>query len=279
MKTVISASRRTDIPAFYLDWFLKAIQNGSLEVRNPFYRKSYQTVKLSADYVRWIVFWSRNYAKFIKHRSFFQEYQLFFHFTILPQSILERSALTLKQALSQLELLSHYYGSDHIIWRYDPMVHWSENNKILSNHDLNNFKILCKNIGSLEIKKCYTSFVNIYEKYKRRFHKAFPDKQIYELDWYEQSTVLNAMVDVAEDYGITIYSCSNDKLLNIPKIHKGHCIDGPLLNALDKEARISVAKSPSRKDCGCTKSIDIGDYFEQPCYFGCLYCYANPVGF
>ena len=83
MKNVISASRRTDIPAYYINWFMEKVREGEVIVQNPFYKKKYSRIDLRPDSVEWIVFWSRNYAKLLKYRSIFEQYRLFFHFTIL----------------------------------------------------------------------------------------------------------------------------------------------------------------------------------------------------
>ncbi|WP_456443299.1 DUF1848 family protein, partial [Caldithrix abyssi] len=66
MKDIISASRRTDIPAFYLNWFIQRIREGFVEVQNPFYPQAVKRVLLDAEQVEWIVFWSRNYSHFLK---------------------------------------------------------------------------------------------------------------------------------------------------------------------------------------------------------------------
>ena len=279
MKSVISASRRTDIPAFYLNWFMDAIKTGQVEVTNPFYKKNSHIVKLDPDHVQWIVFWSRNYAHFIRHKDFFKDYNLFFHFTILPKSILEKSNLSIVQASDQIQILAECYGPDSIIWRYDPIVHWIENQTIVSNHDPKKFENLCRIISDFGIQRCYLSFVQSYQKVERRFAKKFPNWQILTMQLNDKLLILNHMIEISQKYSIVLYSCCNDILLKNPGIKKGHCIDGALLNVLDTSERISVAKTPSRKDCGCTRSIDIGDYLKQPCHYGCIYCYANPSGY
>ena len=279
MKSVISASRRTDIPAFYLNWFIDTIKAGQVEVINPFYRQKKRTVKLDPDHVQWIVFWSRNYAHLIRQKDFFKDYNLFFHFTILPKSVLEQSALPIEKAINQIQILSETYGPDRIIWRYDPIVHWIENKTIVSNHDPKNFESLCLTFHSFGISQCYFSFVHSYQKYERRFAKEYPDWQICNLKTGDQLTILNEMVEISAKYKITLYSCCNDTFLNNSAIKKGHCIDGQLLNQLYTNDKVSIAKTPSRQDCGCTRSIDIGDYIKHPCRYGCIYCYANPVGY
>ncbi|MEJ2544757.1 MAG: DUF1848 family protein [Calditrichaceae bacterium] len=279
MKSVISASRRTDIPAFYLKWFMDAIKTGQIEVTNPLYRKNTRTVKLDPDHVNWIVFWSRNYAHFLRHKDIFKYYNLFFHFTILPKSVLEKSGILLDKALDQIKQLAETYGPDRIIWRYDPIVHWIENKTILSNHNPENFENLCRNISNFGIQRCYFSFVQPYQKYERRFAKTFPDWEICNLQLKEQIKILDRMVEISSKYNIILYSCCNDTLLEREEIQKGHCIDGSLLNRLDSSMRVSEAKTPTRPDCGCTRSTDIGDYIKQPCHYGCIYCYANPSGY
>ncbi len=277
MKLILSASRRTDIPAFYLDWFKNAVHKGRLEISNPFYPERKRTVELTPESVSWIVFWSRSYSKFLRSKDFFSAYNLFFHFTILPKTELEKAAIPAKTALIQMESLVNHYSPERIIWRYDPLVFWQEAGKSFSNHDLKQFELLCREIGAMGVKRCYTSFVFPYKKVSARFARKFSSAKIYDPDFSEQEKILNEMANTAKFYGLTIYSCCNDALLKIKGIEKGRCIDGSLLNSLSAETVVSRAKAPTRKDCGCTKSIDIGDYRRQPCSFGCIYCYANPL--
>ncbi|MEJ2636797.1 MAG: DUF1848 family protein [Calditrichia bacterium] len=88
MKAVISASRRTDIPAFYLKWFMEQIGRGYIDIPNPFNRKQVKRTGLTPREVAWIVFWSRNYSVFLKNQDFFDYYRLIFHFTINPPNAL-----------------------------------------------------------------------------------------------------------------------------------------------------------------------------------------------
>jgi hypothetical protein len=277
MRSVISASRRTDIPAFYLKPFMESIRRGFIEISNPFFPKQKRIVSLTYEDVHWIVFWSRNYKHFLKHREFFYDYQLFFHFTILPPSPLEKITLLLPQALRQMELLAQYYGGERIIWRYDPLCHWTQGNEILTNHDIRQFESLCKTISTFQVRRCYISFVHIYQKYRRRFTREWPDKKIVELTLSRRLALAEELKTIAESYNMGIYSCCNSELLQVPGILEGRCIDGNLLNTLDPSQSVSRRKCPTRQGCGCSYTIDVGDYNQQPCYFGCMYCYANPI--
>jgi hypothetical protein len=278
VKTIISASRRTDIPAFYLDWFIQAIRAGKVQVRNPLYKEHRYEVDLRPEQVEWIVFWSRNYQRFLKHREFFNDYNLFFHFTILSyQRQLEKSHLPLTRAIGQVEKLAGHYGSQRIIWRYDPIVIWQASSGIQSNYSAGEFDNLCHCLSDLDIRKCYFSFATPYRKFLRRFKQRFPDQRLVgqEKSAAAGQRILSGLKETAAKYQVGLYSCCNDKLVE-PSIKKGHCISGELLNSLNGKALVSRAKAPTRMDCGCTKSIDIGDYLQQPCFTGCMYCYANP---
>ena len=175
MKTVISASRRTDIPAFYLNWFIEKINQGYIEVQNPRYKKQVKRVDLNPDQVGWIVFWSRNYKQFLKNKDYFDAYNLFFHFTILTGHVLlEKHQLAQKDALAQLTQLVHQYGPASVIWRYDPIVVLSAGDSFETNFDKKNFRLLCMAFSAMGGTRCYFSFVTDYQKFKRRLAAKYP---------------------------------------------------------------------------------------------------------
>ncbi|HHJ52213.1 MAG TPA: DUF1848 family protein, partial [Caldithrix abyssi] len=107
--------------------------------------------------------------------------------------------------------------------------------------------------------------------------KKFPADRLIDLPIDQKLEIAAQMARTAARYGLNLYSCCNDRLLEAEGVRKGHCIDGGLLNRLRPEIRVGQAKAPTRRDCGCTASIDIGSYAQQPCPYGCIYCYANPL--
>jgi hypothetical protein len=277
MKTVISASRRTDIPAYYLEWFMHKIKQGEVIVQNPVYKKNYQRVDLRPGSVEWIVFWSRSYDKLLKNRSFFVDYQLYFHFTIISHHpLLEKVYTKTNKLIDQMEKLVTNFGSDKIIWRYDPIVCWENKGKIETNYRKSEFEFFCSEFSSMGITNCYFSYVTDYHKFKQRFSHKYPNLRLLPGNENNFLPILREMRKISAKYKITLCSCCNDNLLGLNTV-KGHCISGPLLNSMAGRRIVSEAKMPTRKDCGCTRSVDIGDYLKQPCYFGCIYCYANPV--
>ncbi len=274
MKQVISASRRTDIPAFYLPWFMDHIRRGFIDVPNPFNRSQVQRVSLSPRDVAWIVFWSRNYGVFLKHQDFFSHYRLFFHFTINPVNrVLEPDMIPPDDAFRQMEQLVKRYGAESIIWRYDPIVFYQRAGAVYSNHNIRIFREMVSRVSAMGITRCYTSIAHIYSKIIKRSRKI-SDFRFVEIADDEKYLILQEMVDIASLYGVQIHSCSNDRLLKVKGMKKGHCIDGRLLNRLGHEP-VTEKPHPTRPDCGCTYSIDIGDYVETHCKYHCLYCYAR----
>jgi len=234
MKQVISASRRTDIPAYYLKWFIERLRKGYAEVANPFYRRQTRRISLRPEDVEWIVFWSRNYRVFLKHRAHFTPYNLFFHFTILPKSPLEKSGLPVARLLNQLEQLAALYGPQRIIWRYDPLVFWNDDTGTHTNHNPADFEHLCRVVSKTGVRRCYFSFAYPYGKLNARFKKKFGNGRLQQQSVNEMQTLARQLNEIAGANGITLHSCCNDALLAVPGIEKGHCIDGSLLNKLDR---------------------------------------------
>ena len=142
---IISASRRTDIPAFYTVWFMNRIRAGFLLSRNPFNAKQVIKVSLSPDSVDAIVFWTRNPDKLI---PYFKEldsegYRYYFQYTITgyPKSI-ERSVPNPLRAINTFLKVSDLLGAEKIIWRYDPIL-------ISNQVDINEHKRLFAKIANL----------------------------------------------------------------------------------------------------------------------------------
>ncbi len=271
MKDVISASRRTDIPAFYLDWMIDRVRKGYVDVKNPLYPAQISRVSLKKEDVHSIVFWSKDFSRFLTQASEFSDYNLFFHFTVNDSKILEPNIPSLNQRLLQMKQLVNEYDSKVIIWRFDPIVFWKEKDEIKDN--LGSFDKILSNMANLGIKKCFFSFATWYDKCKKRaegkiFHYLVPSMK-------KRFQITRELASKCSEKGITMFACCNDDLVKIHNVEKGKCIEGTLLSRLFKE-NCSQAKYPGRETCGCTKNKDIGNYSEQVCHHSCLYCYANP---
>jgi hypothetical protein len=277
---VISASRRTDIPAFHLDWLYDRLSRGSVTVRNPFRLDQSWEVDLAPERVHTIVLWSKDFSKLLENDRPLRPYRLFFHFTINDSpAVFEPLLPPLKTRLDQLGELARRFGPDRIVWRFDPIVFWRESGQLKDN--TNGFEDLAAQVAGLGIKRCSTAIVDLYRKALRRAHTR--NITLVEPTGSVQQDLGFRLKETCVALGLELRSCCSTGLLGVPGIVKGRCIDGPLLNQLAETLPIqnpsraaSERPVPTRKGCGCTQSVDIGDYRRQPCGHRCLYCYANP---
>jgi hypothetical protein len=284
-KIVISASRRTDIPAFYMPWFMRQIRRGFFEVTNPFnQRVSY--VPATSDRVHTIVFWSKNFGPFID-RSYGEQllkqgYHIFFNFTINSDCTkLEPNVPPLRKRLDQLEQLSQRFGPDTINWRFDPLCFFKTGGGPLQDN-LRDFSDIAEEAAECGILRCITSFMDHYPKITRRLATrsgfAFIDPVLE-----KKIEILRGMEKELAAGNIHLSVCCEKDLLEaFPRsssVTGSSCIPGNLIQKLFGD-RLSLKKDSGQRTkagCGCTLSTDIGSYRLQPCYHNCLFCYANPA--
>jgi len=110
----------------------------------------------------------------------------------------------------------------------------------------------------------------LYDKVKRRLQKA--EIRYYDPSLEEKQSLVEAMANIADKCGITLYACCQDVLVR-GYVQKARCVDGDLLAELFPDRPRVSQRRPTRKQCGCVASRDIGMY--NSCPYGCVYCYAN----
>jgi len=269
---IISVSRRTDIPAFYGDWLMNRIAAGYAGYINPFNGAKY-IVSLKRDDVASIVLWSKNFTQFLNNAMLLSEngYSLFFNYTItgLPE-IFEPEAPSAGESIESIKYLSGRFSPDHINWRYDPILISDITGQ---EYHLNRFETLCKTLSGF-VKRCYISFPTDYGKVEKSF-KYFSERTEISIHGFSPASRIELAENlsiIAEKYGIALYSCCGDYLTG-NRIKKGRCIDGKILSAISGTDLSKIKSRPTRKECGCTESADIGIY--DSCPHGCVYCYAN----
>ena len=271
MRRIISVSRRTDIPAFYGEWFMRRIQEGFAGVVAPYGGKRY-LVSLAPQDVDCFVFWSKDFTPFVPHLDTLDRlgYRFYFNYTVTALPAVFETNVDKAAALKTLQYLSERYSPRHINWRFDPIILSSITDEEFY---LDAFERLAAQLAG-RVERCYFSFVTEYEKVKRNLLPLLADKGIRLLQPHaeEKIALADRLAAIADRYGIRMYSCCGDYLLS-SWIHKAHCIDGELVEQLFFPQGLTYKEKPTRKECGCTESIDIGTY--DTCPHGCLYCYAN----
>jgi hypothetical protein len=264
---VISASRRTDIPAFYSDWLLNRLDEGFCDVLHPYTKKSFR-VSLHPEDVGAIVFWSKNYSPLLPKLDAVEKTtkNLFFHFTITANRELELRVPDFKDAIKDYLFLAKRYSPDHIVWRFDPLCITDRLSFERYEERFAAIAELLKGVAS----SCIISFAHPYLKMIRNIEK-YTSHTLVDVPPEQQKVSANRLAERAARYGIRLLACCNDHLLS-DAIGKARCIDGAKLSLLFGTA-LDTRPAASRKECGCTKSLDIGAY--DTCGHGCVYCYAN----
>ena len=264
---IISASRRTDIPAFYTDWFLNRLAMGFVDVVHP-YTKTWRRVSLKPEDVGAIVFWSKNYAPLLPNLDQVEKTtkNLFFHFTITANRDLELRTPDYRDAIRDYIHLAKRYSPDHLVWRFDPLC---ITDKLSFEIHEERFES-CAELLTGHAASSIISFAHPYKKMLANFRK-YASQATLLLSESDQMTYANRLAERASRYGIRLFACCNDHLVS-GAIGKARCIDGARLSLLFKTS-LDTRAAATRKGCGCTKSIDIGAY--DTCGHGCLYCYAN----
>lgn len=269
---IISASRRTDIPAFYSSWFMERVRAGFCLVRNPFNPNQISRVSLLPEDVDVIVFWTRYPQPLLRFLPELEMrgYRYFFHYTLVnyPQSI-EPHSPPLRRSLDVFKRLSDLIGPGRITWRYDPIF-------LAKNTDINfhekTYAFLAGELRGYTFRSIISE-VQLYRKVRKRLRLLKPHMGYVDQEDETDAMLFVTMGELARENGMSIYACASGKDLRPFGVLPGRCIDGEYLQNTFG-IKVDMRKdSGQRQNCGCIVSKDIGAY--NTCLFGCLYCYAT----
>ncbi|MBF0585698.1 DUF1848 domain-containing protein [Prosthecochloris sp. N3] len=263
---VISASRRSDIPAWYADWFIRRIQEGYCVVPNPLFPRQQKTVSLRPEDVAAIVFWTRHTEPLRKHLDVLDRlgYRYLFLYTLTgyPSSI-ESGLGDARHAVEDVLALAERVGPDRVIWRYDPVL-FAPGIDAAWHRD--NFRCLASSLAG-GTNRVVITFLQLY----RHLHSRLCNAGIYHVPEDEEMMLASSLCTIAREYGIQVRSCGDRRGARF--FEQGACIDHRHLRDL------FGLEMPARKDpgqpavCRCIQSVDIGVY--NTCLHGCVYCYAT----
>ena len=266
---IVSASYRTDIPAFYAPWFLARLAAGACRVRNPYGGKEYE-VSLGPDAVDGFVFWTRNFrplAPDLARVAAVAPFAVQFSVLGYPHA-LDRAVIGVADAVAQLRGLRRDWGSRVAVWRYDPVVLTS-----LTPPDwhLANFAALAKMLDGA-VDEVVVSFAAPYRKTTRNLDAAAAR---HGFTWRdpptdEKTDLAARLASIAADHGMALTICAQPDI-QPAGVAAARCIDAARLS--DVAGRpIAAAEKGNRPGCRCAASRDIGAY--DTCTHGCAYCYA-----
>ncbi len=289
---IISASRSTDIPAFYPKWFVERLKQGYVVWYNPFNQKPQY---ISFENTKVIVFWTKNPKPMIKYLDDIDKkgIKYYFHFTLndYVKENLEPNVPTIIERIETFINLSEKIGKEKVIWRFDPLI--------LT--DVLTIDVLVERIHNIgERIHSYTtklvfSFADIirYRKVQNNLKKAgilyreFTDE--------EKNEFSMKLTDICKSWGISFSTCAEKINLNKYGIEHNKCVDDELIMKItngDKDIKKlfgideyqpdmfgnyfhgnDLKDKGQRLECGCILSKDIGQY--NTCPHLCVYCYAN----
>lgn len=264
---ILSVSRRTDIPAFYAEWFMERLRQKYVLVRNPFNIHSISRIPLTPENVDAIVFWTKNSKPIHRYLDEIDnlKYKYYFQYTITPyKKDLEEEVQDKKEIVETFKNLSEKIGSEKVILRYDPVI--LSDNYTIDFHK-KAFARLCDLLAPYT-KKIVFSFLDDYKKISKNIKQL----NIKEISAEEMCIMAEYFADTAKKYNLKIESCAEQIDLERFGINHGKCIDDELIEKITGY-KLSVGRDNQRNACGCIKCIDIGEY--NTCMHKCLYCYAN----
>ena len=264
---IISASRKTDIPAYYSEWFINRIKEGFVYSRNPMNPHQISKIPLNTEVVDCIVFWTKNPIPMIPKLDELKGYNYYFQFTLTGYGKdMEANLPDKKEKLIPAFLeLSDKIGPERVIWRYDPIAF---NDIYTPDYHLNAFEQIA---GALKghTEKCVISFVDMYKKIQINMRSMNIDEASDE----RMYSFAEQLYKIATGNNMVLATCAEKIDLTPIGIEHNACIDGKVIEKICG-GKLKAKKDPSqRSECQCVESREIGTY--NTCANGCRYCYAN----
>ena len=261
---IINTGLRTDIPAFYSEWFVNRLKAGFVMVRNPYDPKTVTRYRLSPDVVDVIGFCTKDPSPMLGHMDLLRPYGQFWYVTITPYGReIEPNVPDKQKVLDTFRLLSDIVGVDCIGWRYDP-VFISEKYTVESH--VRAFEHMAETLSGYT-RTAVISFIDLYSKTRRNFPEA------EEVTKEERLILGRAFAETAKRCGMTLRPCAEGNDLT----EFGADCDGCMTLAMYERAIGCRLRAPrrgtGRKECACWLGGDIGAY--NTCGHLCRYCYAN----
>lgn len=262
---ILNTGSRTDIPAFFSEWFFNRIREGYVLVRNPYYPRKVTKYLLDPDIVDCINFCTKNPEPMLPKIHELDGFGQFWYVTITPYGKeIEPNVPPAKQVIDSFQTLSDHVGLSRIGWRYDPIF---LTEKYSLEHHIASFeKMAAELAGYTDV--CVISFLDLYEKTRRNFPAG---KDVEQKD---RLALGKAFCEIGREYGITIKSCAEGVELAPFGVDCSGCLTREVLErAVGQKLRHDSGSTSTRSSCSCLLNCDIGAY--NTCGHGCVYCYAN----
>ena len=261
---IIQTGNRTDIPAFYSDWFANRLQAGFVLVRNPYNPQSVTRYRLTPDVVDCIGFCTKNPEPMLKYMELLKPFHQFWYVTITPYGKeIEPHVPNKLKVLENFRRVAEIVGADCMGWRYDPV--FISDAYPVERH-IRAFEYMAKALSG-STNTAVISFIDLYEKTKRNFPEVRPVRT------EDCLTLGKAFVEIGKRYGMTIRPCAEGNALTQFGADCSGCMTIPMYEQAIGQRLKVPRQAPARKECACYLGADIGAY--NTCGHLCRYCYAN----
>lgn len=255
---------RTDIPAFYSEWFINRIKAGYVLVRNPYRPERITRFELDPEVVDCIAFCTKNPAPMLPRMDAIKDFGQYWFVTITPYGReIEPNVPDKEKVMEDFIRLSQIAGVDSVGWRYDPIFIYG---RYTLEYHISAFEQMAKKLSGYT-KVCVISFIDLYEKVKRNF------PQVRSVSLCQRAEIGKAFAEIGRRYGITVKACAEGEDLAKYGVDCSGCMTKETFEkAIGYRLHIPKKKSP-RAECSCVLGTDIGAY--DTCGHLCRYCYAN----
>ena len=262
---ILNTGNRTDIPAYYSEWFYNRIREGYVLTRNPYNPNLVMRYRLHPDVVDCISFCTKNPEPMLGRMKEIGDFGQMWHVTITPYGKdIESGVPDKEKVMESFKRLSGIVGLNGISWRYDPI--FITDTYSLDFH-VQSFEKMAKNLSGYT-DNCVISFIDLYAKTKRNF------SGVREVSRQDRITLAKEFVKIGKQYKIEIRSCCEGTELAEYGVNVSGCMTKPVIErAIGTSLDMAKPQKPAREGCDCLLGNDIGMY--NTCGHGCLYCYAN----
>ena len=261
---ILNTGMRTDIPAFFSDWFFKRIKEGYVYVRNPYFPNKVTKYLLNPNVIDCLVFTTKNPKPMLSRLNELKSFGQYWFVTITPYGKeTESNVPDKKEIIESFKELSKAIGKEKVGWRYDP-IFISE--KYSLSYHIETFEKMASELSGYTA-ECVISFIDLYEKTKRNF------PQVQEVSEEERNIIGKEFSRIGKKYGMAIRTCVEGTSLSKYGVDCSGCMTKPVIEkAINKSLKVPKKKA-TRDGCDCLLGNDIGVY--NTCNHGCVYCYAN----
>jgi len=263
---IISASRRTDLPAAHADWLYRRFREEFVLVRNPMNPRAVQRVSLRPEDVDGIVFWSKNPRPMIARLGELEAYVYYFQYTLTAYGRDAEAYLpSHEERIETFRELAERIGAERVVWRYDPIL---VTEQYSPGWHVEAFQRLAEALRGYS-RRVTISFVDTYARNRKRLAEL----GVLPVEMQEMRDLARRLSDIARENGMETAACCEAIDFSDCGVGRAKCVDAELLGRIGGVPLRAVKDPNQREHCGCAPSVDIGAY--NTCPNGCAYCYAN----